>query len=54
VSDMEVMALHALSDNYMDEGCATNPYFRRDDPNLSARLACAPGYETFLRLFDIT
>jgi hypothetical protein len=51
---MKVMALHALSDNYMDEECATNPFFRRDDPNLSAHLACAPGYETFLRLCDIT
>lgn len=38
----------------LDEECATNPFFRWDDPNLSAHLACAPGYETFRRLCDIT
>jgi len=38
----------------LEEECATNPFFRWDDPGLAARLATAPGIETFRRLCEIT
>jgi hydroxyacylglutathione hydrolase len=38
----------------LEEECATNPFFRWDDPELTARLASAPGIETFRRLCEIT
>jgi hydroxyacylglutathione hydrolase len=38
----------------LDEECATNPFFRWDHPDLTARLRTAPGIETFRRLCEIT
>jgi hydroxyacylglutathione hydrolase len=38
----------------LEEECATNPFFRWDDPGLTARLATRPGLATFLRLCEIT
>jgi hydroxyacylglutathione hydrolase len=38
----------------LEEECATNPFFRWDDPSLAAHLATRPGIETFLRLCEIT
>jgi hydroxyacylglutathione hydrolase len=38
----------------LDEENATNPFFRWDHPDLTARLHTAPGIETFRRLCDIT
>jgi hydroxyacylglutathione hydrolase len=38
----------------LEEECATNPFFRWDDPGLSAYLAVAPGIATFRRLCEIT
>jgi hydroxyacylglutathione hydrolase len=38
----------------LEEECATNPFFRWDDPGLTAHLATAPGLATFLRLCEIT
>jgi hydroxyacylglutathione hydrolase len=38
----------------LEEECATNPFFRWDDPSLSAHLATPPGIETFRRLCEIT
>jgi hydroxyacylglutathione hydrolase len=38
----------------LEEECATNPFFRWDDPGLAAHLGTRPGIETFLRLCDIT
>lgn len=38
----------------LDEECATNPFFRWDDPRLAAHLAAPPGIGVFLRLCEIT
>ncbi len=38
----------------LDEECATNPFFRWDNPSLTALLATRPGIETFRRLCEIT
>ncbi len=38
----------------LDEECATNPFFRWDDPSLAARLGTKPGIATFRRLCEIT
>ena len=38
----------------LEEECATNPFFRWDDPNLTAYLAKKPGYATFRHLCEIT
>ncbi|MEJ2112101.1 MAG: hydroxyacylglutathione hydrolase C-terminal domain-containing protein, partial [Acidobacteriota bacterium] len=38
----------------LEEECATNPFFRWDDPVLSAHLKQRPGLETFLHLCRIT
>ncbi len=38
----------------LDEECATNPFFRWDQPDLAARLGTSPGIETFRRLCEIT
>ncbi len=38
----------------LDEECATNPFFRWDDPRLAASLGTKPGIETFRRLCEIT
>jgi len=38
----------------LDEECATNPFFRWDNPSLAAHLSTAPGIETFRRLCEIT
>jgi hydroxyacylglutathione hydrolase len=38
----------------LDEECATNPFFRWDNPNLTAHLSTLPGIETFRRLCEIT
>jgi len=38
----------------LDEECATNPFFRWDNPSLTAHLSTAPGIETFRRLCEIT
>jgi hydroxyacylglutathione hydrolase len=38
----------------LEEECATNPFFRWDEPNLSRHLGKAAGLETFLHLCDIT
>ena len=38
----------------LDEECATNPFFRWDDPGLAASLATEPGIATFRRLCEIT
>jgi len=37
----------------IEEECATNPYFRWDDPELAARLGTAPGLATFRRLCEV-
>jgi hydroxyacylglutathione hydrolase len=38
----------------LEEECATNPFFRWDDPGLTAHLATRPGIATFRRLCEIT
>ena len=38
----------------LDEECATNPFFRWDDPGLAETLGTRPGIETFRRLCEIT
>jgi hydroxyacylglutathione hydrolase len=38
----------------LEEECATNPFFRWDDPSLAAHLATEPGIATFRRLCEIT
>lgn len=38
----------------LDEECATNPFFRWDDPDLTAHLGTLPGIATFRRLCEIT
>lgn len=38
----------------LDEECATNPFFRWDNPSLTAHLSTVPGIETFRRLCEIT
>ncbi len=38
----------------LDEECATNPFFRWDDPGLAAHLSTRAGIETFRRLCEIT
>ncbi len=38
----------------LEEERATNPFFRWDDPGLSARLSARAGLETFRRLCEIT
>ncbi len=38
----------------LEEECATNPFFRWDDPGLAAHLATKPGIATFRRLCEIT
>jgi hydroxyacylglutathione hydrolase len=38
----------------LDEECETNPFFRWDHPDLTARLHTTPGIETFRRLCEIT
>ncbi len=38
----------------LEEECTTNPFFRWDDPGLSAHLGTRPGIDTFLRLCEIT
>jgi len=38
----------------LEEECATNPFFRWDDPSLTAHLATPPGFATFCRLCEIT
>jgi hydroxyacylglutathione hydrolase len=37
----------------LEEECATNPFFRWDDPALTARLSRTAGIETFRRLCEI-
>jgi len=37
----------------LEEECATNPFFRWDDPALTAQLATQPGLATFRRLCEI-
>lgn len=39
---------------FLEEECATNPFFRWDDPDLSAYFKKIPGLETFLHLCRIT
>jgi hydroxyacylglutathione hydrolase len=36
------------------EECATNPFFRWDDPALAAQLGTGPGIETFRRVCEVT
>jgi hydroxyacylglutathione hydrolase len=38
----------------LEEECATNPFFRWDDPQLNRHLSCAPGFETFRYLCEMT
>ncbi len=38
----------------LEEECETNPFFRWDHPDLTARLGTAPGIQTFRRLCEIT
>ncbi len=38
----------------LEEECATNPFFRWDDPDLNACLSKPPGISTFRRLCEIT
>ncbi len=38
----------------LEEECATNPFFRWDDPKLSDHIGSRPGIETFRRLCAIT
>jgi hydroxyacylglutathione hydrolase len=38
----------------LEEECATNPFFRWDDPGLTARLGTPAGIATFRRLCEIT
>jgi hydroxyacylglutathione hydrolase len=38
----------------LEEECATNPFFRWDDPSLNVHLGKAPGIATFRYLCDIT
>ena len=38
----------------LDEECETNPFFRWDDPDLTASLRTRAGIETFRRLCEIT
>jgi hydroxyacylglutathione hydrolase len=38
----------------LEEECATNPFFRWDDPELTAYLSKSPGIATFRHLCDIT
>jgi hydroxyacylglutathione hydrolase len=38
----------------LQQECATNPFFRWDDPDLAAHLSKAPGAETFRYLCEIT
>lgn len=38
----------------LEEECETNPFFRWDDPGLTAQLSKAPGLETFRYLCEIT
>ncbi len=38
----------------LEEECATNPFFRWDDPQLASRLGTRPGPDTFVRLCEIT
>jgi len=38
----------------LEEECETNPFFRWDDPELTAYLSTAPGIATFRRLCEIT
>jgi hydroxyacylglutathione hydrolase len=38
----------------LEEECATNPFFRWDDPDLAAYLSKQPGLATFRRLCEIT
>jgi hydroxyacylglutathione hydrolase len=38
----------------LEEECETNPFFRWDDPGLSARLAQPPGLATFRHLCEMT
>jgi hydroxyacylglutathione hydrolase len=38
----------------LDEECDTNPFFRWDNPELTAHLATRPGIDTFRRLCEIT
>ncbi len=38
----------------LEEECATNPFFRWDQPDLTGQLHTGPGIETFLRLCEIT
>jgi len=39
---------------YLEEECATNPFFRWDDPELTSYISKAPGIATFRHLCDIT
>jgi hydroxyacylglutathione hydrolase len=38
----------------LEEECATNPFFRWDDPRLNEYLKKAPGFDTFRHLCEIT
>jgi hydroxyacylglutathione hydrolase len=38
----------------LQEECDTNPFFRWDDPELTAYLSTTPGFATFRRLCEIT
>ncbi len=38
----------------LEEECTTNPFFRWDDPALTAHLGTRPGIQTFIRLCEIT
>ena len=38
----------------LEEECSTNPFFRWDDPELTAYLSTTPGIATFRRLCEIT
>jgi len=38
----------------LEEECATNPFFRWDDPGLTTHLGTPPGVATFRRLCEIT
>jgi hydroxyacylglutathione hydrolase len=38
----------------LEEECATNPFFRWDDPQLNSYLSQAPGFETFRYLCEMT
>jgi hypothetical protein len=55
---MKVVALPALGAPtvllLLEEECATNPFFRRDAPDLTRRLGTAPGLATFQRLCELT